>query len=241
MKLAQIQNELKANKGQWNDFSKYNYRSCEDILESLKPLLLQHKCHLVLTDDIREVGGRVYVKATAILTDFEDKSNFWSVNAFARECQTKKGMDEAQITGSASSYARKYALNGLFAIDDTKDADTMDNTAKPAEKPAPAAKSEAPKLTPSEAAEAMAAKNADLSWFEITWPWSMPKECAKKPLSDLAANANVDALKKMHDHFKKLTTDKTPALVKYVEKVGMALTEAESTAELTGKDNGSVK
>lgn len=119
--LQEIQSELKAPKGQRNSFGNYNYRSAEDILEAVKPILVKHKCALVVNDEMVEVGGRIYVKSTAMLA-FENQP-FASANAFAREADNKKGMDDAQITGSASSYARKYALNGLFAIDDTKDAD----------------------------------------------------------------------------------------------------------------------
>lgn len=126
-KLVAIQSDLKAPKGQTNSFGKYKYRSCEDILEALKPLLRDHSLILTLSDDIIEVGGRVYVKATATL-GVVGKDERISVSAFARESVDKKGMDDSQITGSASSYARKYALNGLFCIDDTKDADSMDNT-----------------------------------------------------------------------------------------------------------------
>ena len=119
--LMQIQAELKAPKGRYNSFGKYKYRSCEDILEAVKPLLAKCGCTMTITDEIVEVGGRIYVKATAsIKTDADEVS----VTAFAREPDAKKGMDESQITGTASSYARKYALNGLFLIDDTKDADT---------------------------------------------------------------------------------------------------------------------
>ena len=118
--LVLIQSELKAPKGQTNKFGGYSYRSAEDILEAVKPLLNKYKCDLTLSDDIVAVGGRVYVKATAMLCDTDVIAE---VSAFAREAETKKGMDDAQITGSASSYARKYALNGLFCIDDTKDAD----------------------------------------------------------------------------------------------------------------------
>lgn len=128
--LARIQKELRAPKGQYNSFSKFNYRSCEDIVEAVKPLL--GNLSLLLTDEIVLVGNRYYVKAIASITDGRD--NYIAVDAFAREAEDKKGMDEAQITGAASSYARKYALNGLFAIDDTKDADTRDNTPKPTKK-----------------------------------------------------------------------------------------------------------
>lgn len=123
-KLVAIQSELKAPKSQTNTFGKYKYRSCEDILEAVKPLLKEQNLVLTISDEIVEVGGRVYVKATAKLSEMDMHI---LVTAFARESLDKKGMDDAQITGSASSYARKYALNGLFLIDDTKDADTMDN------------------------------------------------------------------------------------------------------------------
>ena len=125
-KLATIQQKLKAPKGQMNKFGGYKYRSCEDILEAVKPLL--GDLVLTISDDIVEVGGRVYVKATVSLSS---GSGNVSTTAFARESDTKKGMDESQITGAASSYARKYALNGLFCIDDTKDADATNEHDKP--------------------------------------------------------------------------------------------------------------
>jgi len=117
--LADIQRKLKATKSQFNSFGKYNYRSCEDILEAVKPLL-KHNI-LIITDEPIEVGGRIYIRATAT---FSGDGQVIEASAVAREAETKKGMDDAQITGSASSYARKYALNGLFCIDDNKDPDT---------------------------------------------------------------------------------------------------------------------
>ena len=122
-KLSAIQCELKAPKGQYNSFGKYKYRSCEDILEAVKPLLAKHKCALTITDDLRLIGERHYVCAGATMYDTEDGSSVANT-AFAREDEAKKGMDGSQITGTASSYARKYALNGLLLCDDTKDADT---------------------------------------------------------------------------------------------------------------------
>ena len=119
--LTAIQCALKAPKSRYNSFGKYSYRSCEDILEAVKPFLEEHNALLTLVDEIVEVGGRVYVKATA---KFGTEDFCETVTAYAREPETKKGMDESQITGTASSYARKYALNGLFLIDDTKDPDT---------------------------------------------------------------------------------------------------------------------
>ena len=120
-KLLKIQSELKAPKNQRNNFGGYNYRSAEDILEAVKPLLKENNCQLTLSDEIVAVGDRIYVKAIATFTDGENEI---TATAFAREAETKKGMDESQITGTASSYARKYCLNGLLLIDDTKDADT---------------------------------------------------------------------------------------------------------------------
>ena len=128
-KLQGIQSSLKAPKGQTNTFGGYRYRSAEDILEALKPLLGEWGCSLVIQDEMVEVGGRVYVKALANLID-NDSESVLSTTAYAREAEVKKGMDDAQITGSASSYARKYALNGLFAIDDTKDPDATNTHGK---------------------------------------------------------------------------------------------------------------
>ncbi|MFN1845555.1 ERF family protein [Clostridioides difficile] len=122
MKLVNIQSALKAPKSQFNSFGKYNYRSCEDILEGLKPILKEEKALVILDDNIVQIGNRFYVEATATLIDAETGEKV-STKALAREDETKKGMDLAQVTGSVSSYARKYALNGLFCIDDTKDSD----------------------------------------------------------------------------------------------------------------------
>lgn len=128
-KLMNIQAELKAPKNQYNDFGKYHYRSCEDILEGLKPVLAKHKTAVTISDEIVLIGDRYYVKATATLIDVE-KGDKVEVSAYAREDEQKKGMDLSQLTGSTSSYARKYALNGLFAIDDTKDSDATNNHGK---------------------------------------------------------------------------------------------------------------
>lgn len=122
--LQEVQTELKAPKNQYNSFAKYHYRSQEDILEAVKPLLAKRGLALTLNDEIVQFGTRVYVKATATLYGEMGKS--FKVEAYAREPEEKKGMDESQITGTASSYARKYALNGLFAIDDTEDSDAQD-------------------------------------------------------------------------------------------------------------------
>jgi len=135
-KLEKIQKELKAPKRQFSKFGNYKYRSCEDILEAIKPLLKD--CVLTINDEIVQIGDRYYVKTTVTLQD-KDGSIF--TNGYARESFDKKGMDDSQITGAASSYARKYALNGLFCIDDTKDADTMDNR-ESAQKPSKGVKFE---------------------------------------------------------------------------------------------------
>lgn len=128
--LAKIQSLVKAPKGQLNKFGNYKYRSCEDIVEAVKLVINPLGFFLTLTDEIVLIGTRVYVKATATLSNGEQT---YSATAYAREEETKKGMDGAQVTGAASSYARKYALNGLFAIDDTKDADAMNTHDKPTE------------------------------------------------------------------------------------------------------------
>jgi hypothetical protein len=131
--LTEIQKKLKAPKNQTNKFGGYKYRSCEDILEAVKPLI-PVDCSLTISDDMVEVGGRVYVKA---IVRFECGETIKEVSSFAREAETKKGMDDAQVTGSASSYARKYALNGMFLIDDTKDPDSGENKDDDKKKPKP--------------------------------------------------------------------------------------------------------
>jgi hypothetical protein len=128
-KLATVQQKLKAPKNQYNSFGKYNYRSCEDILEGIKPLLAEVKAIVSLNDTIEMIGDRFYVKAEATFIDTENGEKH-TVSAYAREDHDKKGMDLAQVTGSVSSYARKYALNGLFCIDDTKDSDATNNHGK---------------------------------------------------------------------------------------------------------------
>ena len=158
--LLQIQSELKAPKGQFNAYGKYKYRSCEDILEAVKPILKKCNCTLLLSDSLVYVGDRYYIKATATLINAEGKSV--STEAYAREEETKKGMDASQITGASSSYARKYALNGLLCIDDNKDSDTTntgDNT--------PAAPAKASKEDNAEVEKAIAEINAAKSKEEL--------------------------------------------------------------------------
>ena len=145
-KLAAIQAALKAPKTQFNKFGGYKYRKAEDILEAVKPLLKEYGCTLTCTDELQLIGDRYYIKATATITSSEDGVSV-STTAYAREEEEKKGMDGSQVTGASSSYARKYALNGLLCIDDTADSDTTNqgesSSAAPA--PAPAKKSPAPK------------------------------------------------------------------------------------------------
>ena len=124
-KLMHIQHELKAPKNLRNNFGGYNYRNAESILEALKPLLVKYGATVTITDTIEDIGGRIYVKATATIYDVNNAIvPTISIDAYAREAETKKGMDDAQVTGATSSYARKYALNGLFLLDDTQDVDT---------------------------------------------------------------------------------------------------------------------
>lgn len=136
-KLVEIQEELKAPKNQFNKFGNYAYRSCEDIVEAVKPLLKKHDADLFLSDEIEVKGDRYYVKATAT---FKCGDEVVIATASAREPESRKGMDESQITGTASSYARKYALNGLFLIDDNKDADTNESRIEREERAAQASK-----------------------------------------------------------------------------------------------------
>lgn len=183
-KLVAIQSELKAPKGQTNTFGKYKYRSCEDILEAVKPLLKKQELVLGLTDEIVMIGNRYYVKANAEVWDGEKRE---SCCAFAREEEVKKGMDGAQITGAASSYARKYALNGLFLIDDTDDADTMDNT-KPEPKAAPVVKT---KPTATQVMEQLT-KCETPSAVEVVWKAAMKYEFSEHETNDLnECKANV--------------------------------------------------
>ena len=133
-KLSIIQSSLKVPKNQYNEFGNYNYRNCEDILEALKPILKETGAVITLSDEIELLGNRYYVKATATLTDVDSKENV-SNSAFAREDEARKKMDGSQLTGSASSYARKYALNGLLAIDDTRDSDFLNNSTQSLSEP----------------------------------------------------------------------------------------------------------
>ena len=141
-KLAHVQQELKAPKNQRNNFGNYNYRSCEDILEAVKPLLAKYNLTLTISDEMVEVGGRVYVKATSTLYSTEEAVSgaypqTISVSAYAREDDSQKGLSASQLTGSTSSYSRKYCMNGLFCIDDTKDADAINTHGREEKKKSP--------------------------------------------------------------------------------------------------------
>lgn len=185
--LIKIQSELKAPKGQVNKFGNYNYRSLEDIMEALKPLLLANNCFVTVSDQIEMVTqDRVYVKATATITNSEGLTV--STTAFAREPLDKKGADASQITGAASSYARKYAMNGLFAIDDTKDADATNNHEHEQPKRVQKQKQE---ITIEQAREAIE-EAKDLSSLAAIWT-SLPGGDLKKQLTPLK-DAKKEAL-----------------------------------------------
>lgn len=213
-KLAAVQQELKAPKDKKNTFAGYSYRSAEGILEAVKPVLAKYKATIVLSDEIIEIGGRVFVKATATFYDTEQKyfikgetENITpipnelkdkpiSVTAFAREAAEKKGLDVSQVTGTASSYARKYALNGLLLIDDTKDADTDEYAKQTEEKPTKQTEEPKKKQPLTEYASEAALKTiqimADKAGLSLD-------KILKKPLEELTANEAVQmilALKK---------------------------------------------
>lgn len=162
--LMKIQQELKAPKNLENKFGGYRYRSAEGILEAVKPLLGKYKCVLTISDDVVAVGNRIYIKATATLTNKEGKTI--STTAFARESESKKGMDDSQLSGSCSSYSRKYALNGLFAIDDTKDADALNTS---------------PEYTQTGAADVLAEVAKCKTRAELTAVWKGHADLQKDP------------------------------------------------------------
>lgn len=170
--LIAIQSELKAPKSQFNKFGGYKYRKAEDILEAVKPLLAKQKCTLIITDDVVLIGNRIYVKATATIKN--EKGECETTNGWAREEETKKGMDGSQITGASSSYARKYALNGLFAIDDNADSDTTNDgkhqEAQQTQTQQPAAQQTAsPQYHPSDLNEGLAYLSRCVSKDNLLW------------------------------------------------------------------------
>ena len=170
--LIKIQSELKAPKNKYNSFGKYSYRSCEDILEAVKPLLKKHGCYMTITDDVFVAGDRFYIRATVSLVNKDGKSVIGV--GLAREDKSKAGMSESQITGTASSYARKYALNGLFLIDDTKDADTDEYANETAAK---AKKESKAKASPVE--QAIAECNAAKSMEALMQVWNSHPDLSK--------------------------------------------------------------
>ena len=170
--LISIQSELKAPKTQFNKFGGYKYRKAEDILEAVKPLLAKQKCTLIITDDIVLVGNRIYVKATATIKN--EKGECETSTGWAREEETKKGMDGSQITGASSSYARKYALNGLFAIDDNADSDATNDvqhqaTQQQAAQVAPAQQSTTPKYHTNDLNEGLAYLSRCVNKDNLVW------------------------------------------------------------------------
>lgn len=187
--LKKIQTELKAPKGQYNSFGKYHYRSAESILEAVKPLLAKYNAELTLSDDIIEVGGRIYVKAIATIAD---GTSTVTATAFAREPEDKKGMDSSQITGTASSYARKYALNGLFLIDDTKDADT-DEYHNQTTEPSIQVKVETYKQMQTEIHRTGTDINKLCAFYKVKALNELTEEQAQKALKQLAKKTTVNA------------------------------------------------
>lgn len=203
-KLAAVQQELKAPKDKKNTFAGYNYRSAEGILEAVKPVLVKHNATIVLSDDIVEIGGRVYVKATASFYSTEenpviDRSTF--TTAFAREAETKKGLDDSQITGVASSYARKYALNGLLLIDDTKDADTDEYQKTVREQPGEKAEEKVPQKVTDKVTDKEYASDAHIKTIRI-----------------LAEKAGVEISKAVKKPLEELTKDEAAKLIIALKK-----------------------
>lgn len=166
-KLLAVQGALKAPKGQYNSFGKYSYRNCEDILEAVKPLLNANNAALFLSDTLKHESGRYYIEATATFVDCESGETIKAA-AYAREEESKKGMDGSQITGASSSYARKYALNGLFCIDDTKDSDTTNRHGKPEPKTEPEPEPEPKPLTQQQKKNLWAAVKSAAKASELT-------------------------------------------------------------------------
>ena len=200
--LMKIQSELKAPKNQRNNFGGYNYRSCEDIMESVKPLLLKNGVVLTVSDDVSIVGNRVYVKATATLSDGED---IISNSAFAREAETKKGMDDSQITGATSSYARKYALNGLFCIDDTKDADATNTHGK--DEKTPSQKAQETKQANKSAFEERFAKMYAYMTGKPEWSYAMEENFNMVMKEAISKQYEQDKCQKMLEIFDSLKKD----------------------------------
>lgn len=195
--LISIQSELKAPKTQFNKFGGYKYRKAEDILEAVKPLLAKQKCTLIITDDIVLVGNRIYVKATATIKN--EKGECETSTGWAREEETKKGMDGSQITGASSSYARKYALNGLFAIDDNADSDATNDvqhqaTQQQAAQVAPAQQSTTPKYHTNDLNEGLAYLSRCVNKDNLVWVVQTYKPLTASPQFMQAVSAKKKEL-----------------------------------------------
>ncbi len=224
-KLAKVQSELKAPKNQRNAFGKYNYRSKEDILEAAKPLCIANGLCLTINDELLMIGDRYYVKSTATVTETVAKGESYSVGSYAREALTKKGMDESQITGAASAYSGKYALNNLFGIDDTKDADAT-NTGDKGEKPAvakrtAAVKKQTPAATPAKAAPRKEAPKKEVKPDPASKQAS-PKKAAPAPKADAPTGAKTSGKAAAK---KALTTEQRDNFLKGVEQGKFDLVE----------------
>lgn len=195
--LISIQSELKAPKTQFNKFGGYKYRKAEDILEAVKPLLAKQKCTLIITDDIVLVGNRIYVKATATIKN--EKGECETSTGWAREEETKKGMDDSQITGASSSYARKYALNGLFAIDDNADSDATNDVQhqaaqQQAAQVAPAQQSATPKYHTNDLNEGLAYLSRCVNKDNLVWVVQTYKPLTASPQFMQAVSAKKKEL-----------------------------------------------
>lgn len=202
VKLVAIQSELKAPKGQYNSFGKYNYRSCEDITEAAKPICAKHGTVLTLDDVIVMIGDRYYVQATAKITDAES-GEYMYTTAFAREEDVKKGMDASQLTGATSSYARKYALSGLFALDDTKDSD-FTNTGTKDDKPKSAPKAVATRDDP----PPLEYKCADCGKPFTAFTTASGKTFSAAQCWQMACDKNIDGIARCKDCREKAGTTK---------------------------------
>lgn len=194
-KLMHIQHELKAPKNLRNNFGGYNYRNAESILEALKPLLVKYGATVTITDTIEDIGGRIYVKATATIYDSNASAMPIGVEAYAREAETKKGMDEAQITGATSSYARKYALNGLFLLDDTEDVDSeayQKAAREPQSVPQASSNKTTPKAKPKAQSKPQGATQPTLAPQPQPQPTDPEIDTARKELRDFMKANGID-------------------------------------------------
>lgn len=243
--LNYIQTNLKAPKNQYNSYGGFHYRSCEDVLNALKPFLAETGTELIINDDIAEAAnGRVYIKATARLC--KDGEVLAQSEAFAREQESKKGMDESQVTGATSSYARKYALNGLFLIDDSKDADALpkdgdkktdaskkaSGAGQRGESKPPKEPPETPKEPPKKPTEAdWVQKHADDKWHGILWPWPKHASLKGRTLGDIAMDGEPDILQKAWRYFNGKSKIDGDQYSKIADAFSVALAEAKQAKE----------